>query len=116
VRTNRMSLGAVWQINRVLAIKAVLRPSSSASNDWNATTAILIKRWQYPRITCRFIHQWRRDQRPHFVGIGLEIATERVETPGAEPPSDDFVGTSKRRPPPPKTVAVLPNEGAKNAA
>jgi hypothetical protein len=117
VRTNRMSLGAVWQINRVLALKAVLRPSSSHMNDWSATTAILVKRWQYPCITCSVIHQWSSDQWPRFVGIGLEIATERVDSSGAGSRSENYPNdtcTSKRRPPPPRTMAVLPNEGGAN--
>jgi hypothetical protein len=102
-RMNQMSLGAVWQINRVLAIKAIVYPqnqqhspayhhhhhlTTNNSTTVGATTAILLKRWQYPRITCSILHKWGGNDpnhnhtatwssllMPRFAGIGIEIET-----------------------------------------
>jgi hypothetical protein len=65
LRTSRVSLGAAWQLNRGLAIKAVLDP-----HEQRLTSAILLKRWNYPRTSLS----------PRFLGIGIELETGAVET------------------------------------
>lgn len=52
-RINEMSLGMAWQINRSVAFKCIICPQQNA-----LTTAIILKRWKQPRITCSFIKTW----------------------------------------------------------
>jgi hypothetical protein len=71
---NRIYFGAAWQINRGLAIKAVVDPQQS-----RLTTAILCKRWKHPRITCSILSSID----PHhgislFRGIGIELETTTI--------------------------------------
>ena len=88
-RMNRVSLGLAWQLNRNVALKAVLYPptssssTSSSNNGITATTALLLKRWYYPRITCSILHKWslhdptknRIFPAAQFAGIGIDIET-----------------------------------------
>jgi len=85
--TTQFMVGGAWQINRGLAVKAVLRESQ-------LTTAVLLKRWRQPR--CAFSFLFRHDLAssapssshssnrvasiaPRFVGIGVEIETGRLD-------------------------------------
>jgi hypothetical protein len=65
----RVSLGLAWQVNRAVAVKAVVQPD-------NLTTALLLKRWEQPRILCSLLHRvhWKDDKKGYF-GIGLEVET-----------------------------------------
>jgi hypothetical protein len=76
-RTSRVSLGAAWQLNRGLAIKAVLDP-----HEQRLTSAILLKRWNYPRVSCSLLHSWDfgNSLSPRFLGVGIELETGAVET------------------------------------
>ena len=65
----RVSLGLAWQVNRAIAIKAAVQPD-------NLTTALLLKRWDQPRILCSLLHRYNwKDEKKGFFGIGLEVET-----------------------------------------
>jgi len=66
-----VQVGAAWQINRGLAVKAVVRPTQQ-----DLVMAIVLKRWQQPKVTCSILHRhdWRT-KRSHFVGFGVELET-----------------------------------------
>jgi hypothetical protein len=72
-RTNRVLLGAAWQLNRSLAVKAVYNGS-------DVTTAVLFKRWERPRVLCSVLNKWSPQQGalPSFVGLGIELETGGV--------------------------------------
>jgi hypothetical protein len=135
-RMNRVSLGLAWQLNRNVALKAVLYPPTSTSssnsqvqgtepsNDGiTATTAILLKRWYYPRITCSILHKWtfhdplqnRIFPTAQFAGIGIDIETgdddhyynNAVTKRGSNESDDEDMESPKLHPP---TIAVLPKE------
>lgn len=66
------SVGGAWQINRGVAVKAV------AHSDRTVTTAVLLRRWKEPRITCSamFRYDLKNDARPrypHFLGLGVQV-------------------------------------------
>ena len=73
-RQNRMSLGAAWQINRGLAVKAVLEEHGVL------TGAVLLKRWKQPRLTCSLLGSFDRTRGLRFLGVGLELETGNLET------------------------------------
>ena len=73
-RQNRMSLGAAWQINRGLAVKAVLEEHGVL------TGAVLLKRWKQPRLTCSLLGSFDRTRGLKFLGVGLELETGNLET------------------------------------
>ena len=65
----RVSLGLAWQVNRAVAIKAAVQPD-------NLTTALLLKRWEQPRVLCSLLHRYNwKDEKKGFFGIGLEVET-----------------------------------------
>jgi hypothetical protein len=77
---HRIYFGAAWQINRGLAIKAVLDPQRS-----RLTTALLFKRWKHPRITCSVLSSID----PHrgmslFRGVGIELETTTTTVSGTK--------------------------------
>jgi hypothetical protein len=84
-----LAVAAAWQINRAVAVKAVCRP-----NQHLLTTAVLVKRWKQPRITCSVLHRYHwKDATAHasagikFVGIGIELETGSV---GSQSNSNDY--------------------------
>ena len=136
-RMNRVSLGLAWQLNRNVALKAVWYPQQSSSHfnenlqspssdGMTATTAILFKRWYYPRITCSILHKWsfydptknKIVATSQFAGIGIDIETGDDYYSSAssnatnrsrftDDNEDNNTGSSKQ---PPPTIAVLPKE------
>lgn len=66
-----VQVGAAWQINRGVAIKAVVRPIQQ-----DLLTAVLVKRWRHPRVTCSVLHRhcWKTGS-SSFVGFGVELET-----------------------------------------
>jgi hypothetical protein len=73
-RSADIAVAAAWQINRAVAIKAVCRPNQQV-----VTTALLVKRWEQPRITCSLLHRYNwKDSSGKFLGIGLELETGSV--------------------------------------
>ena len=70
-----VSMAAVWQLNRSVAVKAVLRPQQ-------VHTALLLKRWAQPRVACSILHRcdWSSGRSPEvsFVGVGVELETGRL--------------------------------------
>ena len=153
-RMSRVSLGLVWQLNRNVAFKAVLypttssdlnesshtlsQPSSYSNNNQHGitqmTTAILLKRWSYPRITCSILHQWRFHNNSvtnhnrifptvQFAGIGIDIETgdnddcrnnnrreyhsSTATGTNENDDEEDNIESPKLYPP---TIAVLPKE------
>lgn len=102
-RTNRVLLGAAWQLNRSLAIKAVY-------DGTDVSTAIMFKRWQHPRLTCSVLNRWSLNNAPSFVGLGIELETGGVE----EHPNAYYYAHHPDRPvvldhdEVPQTKAVLP--------
>lgn len=70
----RISLGLAWQINRAVAVKTAIQPD-------NLTTALLLKRWEQPRILCSLLHRYNwKDQSKGFFGVGLEVETSPIRT------------------------------------
>ncbi|KAL7573573.1 hypothetical protein ACA910_008709 [Epithemia clementina (nom. ined.)] len=67
----RMALGGAWQVNRSIAIKAVVQPQEQ-----HLDLALILKRWKQPRITCSLLarHDWRLHQ-TSFLGLGVEVET-----------------------------------------
>lgn len=73
----RVSLGLAWQVNRAIAIKAAVQPD-------NLTTALLLKRWEQPRVLCSLLHRYHwKDEKKGFFGIGLEVETTPNRTSNA---------------------------------
>jgi hypothetical protein len=125
-RTNRVSLGLAWQLNRNVAVKAVLYPQpqssslslhdKSPSSNITATTAILFKRWFYPRITCSLLHKWEYNPssvslpKPRFAGVGIDIETgdDTVHVPSMVSRRDTDTKDGSTQTPP--TIAVTPKE------
>ena len=71
-----VSMAAAWQLNRSVAFKAVLRPQQ-------VRTAILLKRWAQPRVTCSILHRcdWGSSSSSpefSFLGVGIELETGRL--------------------------------------
>jgi hypothetical protein len=66
-----VQVGAAWQVNRGLAVKAVIRPTQQ-----DIMTAVLLKRWDQPCVTCSVLHRhdWKSGQ-SHFMGFGVELET-----------------------------------------
>lgn len=76
---NRISLGAAWQINRGLAVKAVLLPQEQC-----LTAAVLLKRWKQPRLTCSVLGRVDPRRGWQFLGVGVELETgQRASHPDA---------------------------------
>ena len=73
-RQNRMSLGAAWQINRGLAVKAVLEEHGVLKG------AVLLKRWKQPRMTCSILGSLDRTRGFQFLGVGIELETGNLDT------------------------------------
>jgi len=76
-----VALGGAWQINRAVAVKAVMRPTDA---DRFLTTACILKRWQQPRVTASFLfrhslHTPLWSTPPRFLGVGLEIETGNLQ-------------------------------------
>jgi len=112
---NRLSLGAAWQINRGLAVKAVLLPQEQC-----LTAAILMKRWRQPRVTCSLLGCLSKTNGFQFLGIGVELETGNVDThPDAyyynHHPSQETVIVEENDSVP-QTRAVLPSELKSNDA
>jgi hypothetical protein len=62
-----VTAAATWQINRGLALKTVVDPSS-------VTTAVILKRWRQPRLSCSVVNRYDWNHRKfEFVGFGLEL-------------------------------------------
>lgn len=77
-RSNRVVLGAAWQINRGVAVKAVLHPQEQ-----RLTTAMILKRWKHPRIACSLINSFENNGATSFfkfLGVGIELETGLLET------------------------------------
>jgi hypothetical protein len=68
--TTDLRLGAAWQINRALAVKAVLHPN-------HINTAIMCKRWKRPRITASFLFKHSTAEYARFLGVGVEVEAGR---------------------------------------
>lgn len=66
----KVTLGAVWQLNRAMAVKATLQ------DDQSVTAALICKRWKHPRVTCSIL---RRYHVPSYTGAWLGVSFE-VET------------------------------------
>ena len=66
----KVTLGAVWQVNRAMAVKATLQ------DDQSLTAALICKRWKHPRVTCSIL---RRYHVPSHTGVWLGVSFE-VET------------------------------------
>lgn len=71
-RTNRVLLGAAWQLNRSLSVKTVFDGS-------DVSTAFMFKRWKHPRIFCSVLNKWSLKGAPSFLGLGIELETGGVE-------------------------------------
>lgn len=71
--STRLMLGGAWQINRGLALKAVI------DQQGGVTSAVILKRWKHPRVSCSVLcRQANVRSSPGFLGIGLEIETGRL--------------------------------------
>ena len=72
--TTHVAVGAAWQVNRAVALKAVVRPQES-----QIMLGLILKRWRQPCITCSVLaqHDWRLGQ-TRLVGIGVELETGAV--------------------------------------
>lgn len=71
-------LGAVWQFNRAVAVKALLEPSQQ-----HISTALILKRWEEPRVVCSLLHRYNWRTSTHsFLGVGIEI--ESANAPNAQ--------------------------------
>jgi hypothetical protein len=107
-RTNRVLLGAAWQLNRSFAVKAVYNGS-------DVTTALLFKRWQHPRILCSVLNKWSPHGAPSFLGLGIELETGGVD----EHPQAYYYAHHPEQPVVvdqdvfPQTRAVLPDDVAR---
>ena len=77
-RINRLSLGAAWQLNRGLAVKAVLQPQ-----DQCLSAAVILKRWKQPRVACSLLGSYdysgNGGRGLRFVGLGLELETGSID-------------------------------------
>ena len=77
-RINRLSLGAAWQLNRGLAVKAVLQPQ-----DQCLLAAVILKRWKQPRVACSLLGSYdysgNGGRGLRFVGLGLELETGSID-------------------------------------
>ena len=67
----RVAVGAAWQVNRSVALKAVVQPQQQQLD-----VALLLKRWKQPRVTCSLLarHNWQHHQ-TSFLGFGVELET-----------------------------------------
>jgi hypothetical protein len=76
--TTRATMGGAWQVNRALALKAVVQPQ-----DNQLDLAVIFKRWQHPRVTCSLIarHDWSQGT-TRLLGVGLELETGRATNTG----------------------------------
>ena len=84
----RVTLGAVWQLNRATAIKAVWH------NDNQSLTAALIgRRWKHPRVTCSVLGRYHvPTHSAAWLGLSLEVETGQFPQDaengnGAPPPT-----------------------------
>lgn len=74
--STNVAVGGAWQLNRGLAIKAIVRP-----NEHELTTAILLKRWRQPRVACSIIHRYNwNTKKAGVLGVGFELETGRLLT------------------------------------
>jgi hypothetical protein len=102
LRSSQLSLGAAWQINRAVALKAVFRtPRHEHESGPLVTTALMLKRWEQPRVTCSILNSWS-GQGVKFLGIGLEL-----ETGGTDASYSRSLPTSGEVP---ETKAELPDD------
>ena len=108
-----VSMGAVWQWNRALAIKGVLQ------NNATFTYALMARRWNHPRMTLSMVNQWNLVTRSHtLVGFGLELETSTDPlflTSQNSYPNDPTIrgndtssSSSSSPPPPPETKVYIP--------
>lgn len=102
----KLEVAGAWQVNRALALKAVY-------DKWGVlTTAVMFKRWHYPRVTCSLLHRWEGAGPVGRWGFGIELETGGIEgDPSAyyyaHHPSPAETIDSEKVPP---TRAVLPGE------
>lgn len=93
-----LALGGAWQLNRALAVKAVLRQDS-------LTTAVLWKRWIHPRAMCSVLFRHDRDWKTQFVGFGIEVDTGSHHLGNVD--YSDFLNRSDNDKDVPKTKTAL---------
>ena len=70
---NQVIVGGAWELNRNIALKAVLRHSQ-------LTTAVLVKRWKHPSVTCSILNRFD-GKSASFLGVGLELDTSKEGHP-----------------------------------
>jgi len=64
---SQMSAAAAWQLNRGLAIKGVLRPTSF-------TSALLLRRWKQPSVSVSLLHRYDWTTKSSaWLGFGLDL-------------------------------------------
>lgn len=68
---SKATMAAAWQVNRAVALKAVLHPQDS-----NLDMALILKRWRQPRVTCSLLarHSWSTNT-TRFLGLSVELET-----------------------------------------
>jgi hypothetical protein len=105
-----VQVGAAWQVNRGMALKAVIRPTQQ-----DCLTAVLLKRWEQPRVTCSILHRhdWKSG-RSSFLGFGIELETAGrtlLDTDHAQTASyPDAIGPTVNTATTPPTLVALPTD------
>lgn len=107
-----VALGGAWQINRAVAVKAVMRPTDA---DRFLTTACILKRWNQPRVTASFLfrhslHTPLWSTPPRFLGVGLEIETGNLQREEQFFQEENHVGGSNSANQVPTTKVVFEDD------
>jgi hypothetical protein len=111
-----VQVGAAWQVNRGLAVKAVIRPTQK-----DLLTSVMLKRWKEPCVTCSVLHRhdWTTGT-SHFLGFGVELETAgRTLFDSDQPQTASYpeaIGVAeKKEGPAPTLITLLPNLGSNNS-